>query len=67
MIEKEVLSFLFESILQFNYVLVMIVSMTGSFCILTICNFISRFGFEGSLWVLITSVPDLCMLFTCIH
>ena len=35
------------------------------FCILTICNIvISRFGFEGWIWVLIASVPDLCILFT---
>ena len=43
MIEKEVLmksnGFHFEFILQFNYVLVMIVYMTGSLCSLTICNF----------------------------
>ena len=32
------------------------------FCILTICNF-TRFGFEGWIWVLNTSVPDLCILF----
>ena len=25
---------------------------------------ISRFGFEGWIWVLIASVPDLCILFT---
>ena len=25
---------------------------------------ISRFGFEGWIWVLIVSVPDLCILFT---
>ena len=24
----------------------------------------SRFGFEGWVWVLIASVPDLCILFT---
>ena len=32
-----------------------------SLCILTICNF---GGFEGWIWVLIVSVPDLCMPFT---
>ena len=33
--------------------------------ILTICNiFISRFGFEGWIWILIATVPDLCILFT---
>ena len=26
--------------------------------------FISRFGFEGWIWVLISSVPCLCILFT---
>ena len=36
-----------------------------SLCILTICNFIYfRFGFEGWIWVLISSVHDLCILFT---
>ena len=25
---------------------------------------ISRFGYEGWIWVLIASVPDLCILFT---
>ena len=25
---------------------------------------ISHFGFEGSIWVLIASVPDLCILLT---
>ena len=33
---------------------------------LTICN-IFRFGFEGLIWVLIASVPDLCMIFIFIH
>ena len=28
---------------------------------------ISRFGFEGWIWVLIASVPDLCILFTLNH
>ena len=32
----------------------------GSFVSLVI----SRFGFEGWIWVLIASVPDLCILFT---
>ena len=27
-------------------------------------SFISRFGFEGWIWVLVASVPDLCILFT---
>ena len=31
-----------------------------SVCILVI----SRLGFEGWIWVLIASVPDLCILFT---
>ena len=34
-------------------------------CILTICiisNF--PFGFEGWIWVLVASVPDLCIMFT---
>ena len=31
-------------------------------CILTI--FYLRFGFDGWIWVLIVSVPDLCILFT---
>ena len=40
--------------------------------LLTICSFlfwlsvilvISRFGFEGWIWVLIASVPDLCIRF----
>ena len=26
--------------------------------------FISHFGFEGCIWVLIASVPDLCILLT---
>ena len=25
---------------------------------------ISRFGFEGWFWVLVASVPDLCIIFT---
>ena len=29
------------------------------FCLFVI-SVISRFGFEGSIWVLIASVPDLC-------
>ena len=34
-------------------------------CNITICILvISRFGFEGWSWVLIASVPDLCILFT---
>ena len=37
-----------------------------SLCILTICNIsYFLFGFEGWIWVLIVSVPDLCILFTC--
>ena len=32
-----------------------------SLCILTI---FTRFGFEGWIWVLIASVPGLCILFT---
>ena len=36
-------------------------------CILTICNIvISRYGFEGWIWVPIASVPDLCKLLTSI-
>ena len=31
---------------------------------LTICNFISRFGFEGVIWVLFSPVPGHCILFT---
>ena len=27
-------------------------------------DYISRFGFEGWIWVLIASIPDLCILFT---
>ena len=34
-----------------------------SFCILTISNFSC---FEGWMWVLIASVPGLCILFTCL-
>ena len=38
---------------------------TCSLCLLTICVFvISRFGFEGWIWVLIASVPGLCILLT---
>ena len=38
-----------------------------SVCILTICNIsYLPFGFWGWLWVLIASVPDLCILFTLI-
>ena len=34
-------------------------------CILTLCNFTYfRFGFEGWIWVLIASVPDVGILFT---
>ena len=33
-----------------------------SLCNLPICNF--SFGFEGWIWVLIASVPGLCILFT---
>ena len=37
----------------------------NSLCILAIYNLVtSRFGFEGWIWVLIASVPDLCILFT---
>ena len=33
-----------------------------SLCILTICNLvISRFGFKDWIWVLIASVPGLCI------
>ena len=36
-----------------------------SFCILTIVILvISRFGFEGWIWVLIASVPDMCIRFS---
>ena len=36
-----------------------------SLCILTnIILVISRFGFEGWIWVLIAPVPGLCILFT---
>ena len=38
-----------------------------SLCILTtvfVILVISRFGFEGLIWVLIASVPGLCTLFT---
>ena len=39
-----------------------------SLCILTICILvIFRFGFEGWIWVLIASVPGLCILFTLIR
>ena len=34
-----------------------------SLCIFTIYLVISRFGFEGWIWVLIASVPGLCVLF----
>ena len=35
-----------------------------SLCILTICNFsYLPFCFEGLIWVLIASVPGLCILF----
>ena len=40
--------------------------LTISLCILTICNF-SYFGFEGWIWVLIASVPGLCILLTFIN
>ena len=34
-------------------------------CILTICNFsYIRFGFDGSIWVLIAPVPGQCILVT---
>ena len=36
-----------------------------SLCILTILILvISRFGFDGWIWVLVASVPDLCILFS---
>ena len=36
-----------------------------SLCILTIYNsIISRFGFEGGIWILIAHVPGLCILIT---
>ena len=36
-----------------------------SLCILTICYFgYFRFGFEGWIWILIASVPGLCIRFT---
>ena len=32
------------------------------------CDLIfSRFGFEGWIWVLIASVPDLCIFFTFVY
>ena len=32
-----------------------------SLCISSICNInFTRFGFEGLIWVLVASVPDLC-------
>ena len=39
-----------------------------SLCILTFCNFsyFQKFGFEGWIWVLIASVPGICLLFTSI-
>ena len=38
-----------------------------SLCILTFCNFsYFSFGFEGWIWVLIASVPGICILFTSI-
>ena len=34
----------------------------SSLCILTICiSVISRYGFDGCIWVLIDSVSDLCI------
>ena len=34
-------------------------------CILTIYNsIISRFGFEGGIWIMIAPVPGLCILIT---
>ena len=33
-------------------------------CFLCIFLVISRFGFEGWIWVLIAEVPDLCIRFT---
>ena len=30
-------------------------------------DYISRFGFEGWIWVLIVSVPELCIMFTFIR
>ena len=36
----------------------------GCLCQKFVILVISRFGFEGWIWVLITSVPDLCILFT---
>ena len=40
-------------------------SCSLSHCSLTICDSsISRFGFEGWIWVQIASVPDLCIHFT---
>ena len=36
-----------------------------SLCILTICILVvSRFGFEGWIWVLFAPVPGLCIVFT---
>ena len=36
-----------------------------SLCIMTLCNLvISRFGFEGWIWVLIASVTDVGIYFT---
>ena len=36
----------------------------NSLNLLVIIIITSRFGFEGWIWVLIASVPDLCILFT---
>ena len=36
-------------------------------CILTIILVISRFAFELLIWVLIASVPGLCIIFTFLH
>ena len=39
-----------------------------SLCILTfVILVISRFGFEGWIWVLIALVPGLCTLFACVE
>ena len=37
------------------------------FCLFVIRSVISRFGFEGRIWILIAQVPGHCLHFTFIH
>ena len=49
-----------------KYLLTQLTICSLCFFLLFVILVISRFGFEGWIWVLIVSVPDLCICFTLI-